>query len=109
MLGALNLILERSSRPPQFLKNSAFDGRREIRPVKRRMEGFSRPNVCATCALWCRARPPVYRSTLSSTQMFPDACDTVTTRRSCVREIETAGMSFATVKRGLSNAVTGKG
>jgi len=53
MLGTLNLILERSSRPPQFLKNSALEGRREIRPVKRRMEGFSRPNVCATCALWC--------------------------------------------------------
>jgi len=84
MLGTLNLILERSSRPPQFLKNSALEGRREIRPVKRRMEGFSRPNVCATCALWCWARPPVYRSTLSSTQMFPDDCATVTTRWSCV-------------------------
>jgi hypothetical protein len=41
--------------------------------------------------------------------MLPDDCAIVTTRRSCVREIETGAMVFATIRRGLLNVVTGKG
>ena len=65
--------------------------------------------IGATCSQSCRAVPPVYRSTFSSTQLPPDTCATVSTSRSCVRKIERGAMDFGTIKRGLLNAVTGKG
>jgi hypothetical protein len=52
---------------------------------------------------------PDHLSTLSSTQILPETCATVTTNRSFVTESPTDVMDLAKIRLGLSSAVTWKG